>query len=363
MAAWRRCVSAISLIVVAGLAAAKPPGLRDAMGRRGGTVRRQEWVVRTCAPRSRSCVNGSEGTDAEWSDYLRSVYGDPAPPPSVRHGLTWFYRCPPNRTAHVICTHVPATSPLRSLAPRELKLWQAPLLGEAFRGEPKNTDGLYLAGLYGFFVRRAPSNVAAADHTWVEVLRGRKADENTFNSTWYYVVSGSGVWLNVGRTTVMEIGARKKHHRLQVAQARQGRFDTLQFANAWDVGMHELVDLRPGARQDIFGVTTCGSAELRSGWGHARPCGCDEAGELINCAGSRRGARRLRSAAVRAPTRRRAAASAAAVSVSVDSHAIDDIGRGGAWATSATDSDDGSVFGGNARMPSGRPGEPCDTDR
>lgn len=261
-------------------------GARDALGRRGGSVRQKAAVVRRCAPRSPSCIDESEGAEGEWAAYLRSVYGE-AVPAAARHSLTWFYRCAPNRTLRISCEHVPRSAPLRALLPRVVKLWHSPLLGEAFYGDRVHTDGLYLAGLYGFFVRREANRSAAPDGAWIEVLRARKADEASFNSTWYYVVRGSGVWLNVGRTASAEIGARIKHHRLQVAQARREGYETLQFANAWDVGVHELVDLRPGARQDLHGLTTCGAAPLRAGWRHGRECACVEGPELINCAGGR----------------------------------------------------------------------------
>ncbi|KAG8461155.1 hypothetical protein KFE25_002344 [Diacronema lutheri] len=283
-----------------------PSWRRDEMGRRVGPEPRKSWAVRRCVPGTPSCVDEREGSAAEWAAYLAAVYGESGVPTSARRSLEWFYRCPPNRTANVSCGALPPPAPL-SARPREVKLWQTPLLGEAFCGEPKNTDGLYAAGLHGFFVKRRSNNTPAPDGAWVEVLRGRKDDEATFNSTWYYVVRGSGVWLNVGATAHATIGARKKHHRLQVAAARAAGYDTLQFANAWDVDMHELVDLRPGARQDVLGLSTCGTAPLRTGWHHALHCACDEGAQLINCGGARR-ARLDAPRGSAPPTRRRVAA-------------------------------------------------------
>jgi hypothetical protein len=235
---------------------------------------------------SSACVNGSHGSATDWSAYLRAVYGEHGVPISTRDAFSWFYSCVPSAAANLSCAAVPRAAPIH-VEPLKLKLWSQVGLHTAFRGDRANTDGLFLAGRYGFFVKRTPVNTAAASLGWVEVIRGRKLDETIFNSTWYYVVKGSGVWLNVGRTVAMAIGMRKKLQRMQVAEARSDGYDTLQYPNSWSMGMHEIVDLRPAARQEERGVSTCGSAELRTGWRHQLPCHCDDGAELINCAGGR----------------------------------------------------------------------------
>lgn len=228
-----------------------------------------------------SCISRNMGTDAEWSAYLRAVYGDPAPPVEAHHTFNWFWRCRPNTAMNVSCGKLPPSPPL-NVTPATLRLSDSPPLGSAYVGKKKH-DGLFKVGQYGFFVRTEYRHKMVPSDTWVEVVRGRKSDEGRFNSTWYYAARGSGVWINVGKTTQASIRPRQKFHLEQVALARSHGFDTLQFPNAWHLTLHEIVDLRPAARQDVTGPVVCGNAELRSGWQHHRPCACRASVEISSC--------------------------------------------------------------------------------
>jgi hypothetical protein len=237
-----------------------------------------------CKPTAPSCLNASEGTELEWAGYLLGVYGEPVHP-SVRRKLSWLWSC--HLSPYETCELVPEDAPVSTVEPRSVRLSQESLLGEAYYGDQTSTDGFAYMYNWGFWVRRDVRHIAAQDHAWVEVMRAKKHDESWFNSTWYYVVRGTGIWMNVGRTTEMAIGAMPHHHVAQVEKARKQGFDTLQFTNAWSNNLWELVDLRPEARQDK-GLTTCGTAELRTGFHAQLPCACDEKARQLNCGPKRR---------------------------------------------------------------------------
>jgi hypothetical protein len=233
-------------------------------------------AVRKCtgAP---SCVRYGDGSEAEWAAYLHAVYGEPVHP-SYRRRLTWHYRC--NNT--MPCESTPPPAPVR-VSPRHVHLWDVTMLGEAYRGKMWSTDGMAFMDNWGYFIRREEFHTPAPDGAWIEVMRARKHDEGDFNSTWFYATRGSGIWLNVGKTIEMAIGADMDCHRSQVAYARSRGYDTIQYTSAWTCSLHEIVDVRAGARQELHGLTTCGATELRTGLHAQLPCPCDDSAPYLNC--------------------------------------------------------------------------------
>ena len=137
-------------------------------------------------------------------------------------------------------------------------------------------------------------HVPALSNAWVEVMHcaGSKFERN--KQPWFYIASGSGMFVNVGRTAAFathDEGARRflgKSCRTfecdeelpnMTAVAAQ-LFDSLQFTHHCDgtcgLCQHELVMLRAGRRRSV--ASPCHEAlEYRRGVGAALPCTCTAA--------------------------------------------------------------------------------------
>ncbi|KAG8460424.1 hypothetical protein KFE25_011915 [Diacronema lutheri] len=276
-----------------------------------------------------------EGTLDRWRAYLAAVYSEPTLSNELARdmlgSLEWVYRCSPGplpfdpfdafavtpraRAAlarsrpPVHCAHLPPDAPTRD-TPRIVSLLEDVPMGAGFMGA-NWTDGMQAHEPYGFFVRARGAPAPAPENTWIEVLRVRNPYEGEeghahgyavhgrmrFGGTWYYAVRGSGVWLNVGRTLVVN-KTWPSHARQQIAinEARRAGYDTLQYPWLWQFGMHEVVDLRTyygraamsAARERAQpSARVCPPAGvLRAGLRAQLECGCSEAQRLLNCGGA-----------------------------------------------------------------------------
>ena len=155
-------------------------------------------------------------------------------------------------------------------------------VGVDCRGE-RACPGWHLAP-YGFW--QWPTAIglhdkqAIRDGSWAEVIRFQESLEvasytTNLNSTWWYAASGSGTWLNVGRTCVDVMGCSPpKKHQLRgrhqwMKWARSQGYDTVQFVVPTALHGHEIVDLR------VASARVCDAAKLlRGGVAADRPCHC-----------------------------------------------------------------------------------------
>ena len=160
----------------------------------------------------------------------------------------------------------------------------------------------------GFFVYRGRAT-PAPDGAWIEVMRVARTDIGerhpsgaaTRGQVWFYAAPGSGIWLNVGRTLALESA-----HRGGCVDARHGRYDSVQFANAFGGYAHEVVDCRGatllGAMEVWEAACPPWHVELRLGIPRPPrfppdtfvdeidttsmgdcPCKCDDAYDFLNC--------------------------------------------------------------------------------
>ena len=154
-------------------------------------------------------------------------------------------------------------------------------------------------------------------HTWVEVIRRREAYEGARQFSWFYHAPGSGIWLNTGQTACVGESQRDSHWFVNYErqsgssgssfianksslvlngfkvggpgidvrlQRPQSSIDTMQ-RNGPFGNMLEIVDMRPEAKGTLCGPEGCTCVGvLRSGWNASRPCVCDNARDVLNCA-------------------------------------------------------------------------------
>ena len=147
------------------------------------------------------------------------------------------------------------------------------------------------------------------DKEWVEVMRVAAFHIDEVESSWYWEAKGSGIWLNLGRTLV--VNSRRSLTTLGInvslwwgkgtaaaliSRLRQEKFDTIQFSlgsQGWMRNVrYEIVDMRtPGIQPGRFSTRpfiskscTC-NTEYRSGWDASLPCDCQANNSLLNCNG------------------------------------------------------------------------------
>ena len=140
--------------------------------------------------------------------------------------------------------------------------------------------------------RRFARSEALKNNTWAEVTHcgGSRFERD---GAWHYVVKGSGIWLNTGRTIVFSthdhasryfLGARCSGWSFQcdhtmgnfTRAARAQGFDSVQFLQHCDGRCHgqcghELLMTR------AMGTSACSTGlEYRGGWSASEPCECVE---------------------------------------------------------------------------------------
>jgi len=211
------------------------------------------------------------------------------------------------------------------------------------------TEGARLKGPSGKQAKTAPAAIifqegkelrtSSANGSWVEVIRERRWQEGQHNyGCWFYPVRGSGVWVNIGNTRVLndrdharaetteqdfsqcsECGCYDPmctcwEHQMPGAFQAQGvdsvqimRSHVPEVAAGDDVSSHELIltsgpcmnsqttKMRIGssdcARQSAIvdregGIGLCapGKVALRHGFRHKlKPCACNEERSVLNC--------------------------------------------------------------------------------
>ena len=142
------------------------------------------------------------GQDPAWDAYLTGVYGDRVPEGSYPVDLsefTWFYykRLPLRIEPALLDPHC---------QPRRYEAW----VGE---GPPNRVLPESMVSSVGFFVQqydatpRAPTypyRLGFRNHSWVEVMRAAMLHRDETFATFFWFARGSGIWLNLGETHVVE---------------------------------------------------------------------------------------------------------------------------------------------------------------
>ena len=119
--------------------------------------------------------------------------------------------------------------------------------------------------------------------TWVEVYHAKDGGEHARGKLWMYWATGSGIYYNVGRTTVRPRGEHVTDAEYDVLRA--AGFDSIQYSGFSEEGLfkYEIVDLRdPGV------TSTCPTSAIarhwRQGWDHSLACDCvAERRRYLNC--------------------------------------------------------------------------------
>lgn len=238
----------------------------------------------------------SHGKHPAWDRYLQAVFGDATPDsifPLDLNTFSWFY----HRKLPI------------EVQPATLATTCKGRTGHAFRGNaecgysghgmPESQPPLRSAG---FFVQRYDSQKPkprqmVPNNTWVEVMRtamNRRTTESP--GSWYWVVRGSGVWLNVGRTYVADTSPGSSPERFWFFEnhlrglAKAG-FDTLQIPRLVDTLTFPGIDTVGNDRFELVVLNSppsrprgsCAGHPLRAGWFHDRNCHCVEKVGIVNC--------------------------------------------------------------------------------
>jgi len=145
-------------------------------------------------------------------------------------------------------------------------------------------------------VTRAHRQQPYPNSSWIEVMhRGRNSGRWELNGMWFGITSGTGVWLNAGRTIAFEghgdafqwfkTTARGFQENDLALKARKAGYDTIQFLRCDGIMDACCRRLNLGACCGGFEIMTtyshgrsaCGSvAMFRAGWNASRPCACSE---------------------------------------------------------------------------------------
>ncbi|KAL1496181.1 hypothetical protein AB1Y20_014797 [Prymnesium parvum] len=140
-----------------------------------------------------------------WYAYLLSVYRSPPALPFPLRRLTFFHLSAALPMAR--CVRSNASSPLRLDAshPRCAAAACAAWLAAPAAPPAAVTVHRWPAHVHLIAFPRAPPR-AAPRRAWVEVHRARTSFAEGVDSygCWFYPVVGSGLWVNIGRTTVLE---------------------------------------------------------------------------------------------------------------------------------------------------------------
>jgi len=113
----------------------------------------------------------------------------------------------------------------------------------------------------GFFSHMQGPHAGLPDHTWVEVLRVTRVESKsrpeaicTVGQLWFWLASGSGIWLSTGRSLVLSPWDVQP----TCAQAAANGFDTIQKPGSFQNFSFELLDCRGSRRHDANVTWTLG---------------------------------------------------------------------------------------------------------
>mmetsp|Transcript_12704 Transcript_12704/g.43002 ORF Transcript_12704/g.43002 Transcript_12704/m.43002 type:complete len:282 (+) Transcript_12704:107-952(+) len=220
-------------------------------------------------PSPTACVPTMPNASA-WVNYLAAVYHERLPDDFQYDlsGLTWVYHGVHERW----CPGLPDVVRHARLPP-----------GTAFaldRG--RENSALNTLMERGFFIQRDDMGPSAQSRdSWVEVIRVRRPKESSFfrHTTWFYAARGTGVHINLGRTTVHEYVDSWTEQRRIVRSAQRRGYDSLQFRHGYGLNMTEIVLLRTPST-----TTTCGAGiQYHTGFRATIPCTCSETSDILNC--------------------------------------------------------------------------------
>ena len=297
-------------------------------------------------------------TASPWYRYLTTVYGGPVQLPFDPRRLQMFYPGLLPTNSH-LCRRSPITNwevgirdgpgpaelpqcapaqcvgwlrpheevyasfnhksnvPIRVRDPRYRRKWatssshiwtpiQQPWVGEGPLSRGEKTSRLGLAANHLFVGMQPRPRTFFRNHTWVEVIRvgqGSKSGAPPFYGCWFWPLTGSGLWVNIGRTltvaTPRDAGPEVRHD-LQFANATVERgFDSMQVM----YGQRNLGGIKQRYHMLTGGPTmelilasgrcysaapleknACAPVPLRAGLRAEQPCECsEEAAPFINC--------------------------------------------------------------------------------
>ena len=254
--------------------------------------------MRDCEGVKRSSVQGllplllRRGDNPDWDRYLAAVYG--------RTTLRY-----PIDLAHFHFFYQHPSLPLRGVVqPALLDITCHAIPGHAWHGWEEWRRRRRL----GFFVQHfdprlppasqpEPLRSGFANGTWVEVMRVRAAHPDEQHGTWFWLATGSGIWLHLGRTVVVDWACERSETSTLVRALRDaGSYDTVQIPvsayflpQAITTSRYEIVDFRARggyAHESAMSVCPPRAADLRAGWAHSLRCACVPQGsDAINCDG------------------------------------------------------------------------------
>mmetsp|Transcript_44217 Transcript_44217/g.88357 ORF Transcript_44217/g.88357 Transcript_44217/m.88357 type:complete len:367 (-) Transcript_44217:91-1191(-) len=146
------------------------------------------------------------------------------------------------------------------------------------------------------------------NNSWVEVMRAdapRSFEGMNEYGCWFYTRAGSGMFINVGQTTVVErnldlpypiasvlpkpLGLFKE---VRPSWSHRPGFDSLQILGRIDhvghwghrgAGLYELVMVTNACAHRESPIKSCPPAELEIRTQHKRLCKCDDTQEMMNC--------------------------------------------------------------------------------
>ena len=206
--------------------------------------------------------------------------------------------------------------PIRVRDPRYRRKWatssshiwtpiQQPWVGEGPLSRGEKTSRLGLAANHLFVGMQPRPRTFFRNHTWVEVIRvgqGSKSGAPPFYGCWFWPLTGSGLWVNIGRTltvaTPRDAGPEVRHD-LQFANATVERgFDSMQvmYGQRNLGGIKQRYHMLTGPTMELILASgrcysaapleknACAPVPLRAGLRAEQPCECsEEAAPFINC--------------------------------------------------------------------------------
>lgn len=228
------------------------------------------------------------GQHGEWDAYLEAVYGSDVSYPVELQTFGWFYH---------------DLFPLKNVQPLLLDIYCRSVPGHAwisweeFRWQERRQ--------LGFFVQHydpqlpaesqpEPLRLGFSNHSWVEVMRVRVWHLDETWGTFYWHAKGSGLWINLGRTVVIDRACDRTALGLLSPKLRDaGEYETAQLTvsahtlpHAMTNSRFEIVDFRrPTAKINSRTLSVCPppAADVRRGWNHTLPCRCVAGADTVNC--------------------------------------------------------------------------------
>mmetsp|Transcript_41659 Transcript_41659/g.73137 ORF Transcript_41659/g.73137 Transcript_41659/m.73137 type:complete len:358 (-) Transcript_41659:49-1122(-) len=233
--------------------------------------------------------------EANWTEYLQAVYHEPlsATEASLDNFQWFFYQSNP---LGGICKEFLMSA--ASSAPTMNAAWTTPFEDDFPNGRP---FPIRKAAPYGFFVRRHP-RVNLLKKSRVEVLH--VASKDSANASWFWVVQGTGVFINLDKLRelgqVMELSNsdlwhEKLYHGAHPSHATRdlqvGAFMTKHKASAILLpGISHLPEFVVRVDNAAIRTSSCVLPRdmLSTGFKVPQPCLCNQSSELLNCDGNRK---------------------------------------------------------------------------